>query len=235
MLAAPANLRHDSAMRVLRLFLILAVLLCLPFIVWGDRFEAWFTGDAAVQWLRQYGAWGWVAGIGLLISDLILPVPATAVISALGYLYGVAMGGTIGAVGSLLSGVAAYGLCRWIGPGMARRLAGGADLNRYEAVFRRSGWWLVALSRWLPLLPEVVACLAGLSRMKSRTFLASLACGSVPLGFVYAAIGAAGQDRPALALTLSAVLPAALILAGKKWLAPATAAEDPAAERPSEK
>ena len=104
--------------------------------------------------------------------------------------------------------------------GVARRLAGEADLQRYEALFSRSGWWLVALSRWMPLLPEVIACLAGMSRMKARTFFLSLACGSLPLGFVYAAIGAAGQDRPTLALALSAIVPGLLILVGKRWLTP---------------
>ncbi len=205
-------------MRVWRLFLILAVVLCLPFIFWGDKFEAWFTGDAAIQWLRGLGAWGWLAGIGLLISDLLLPVPATAVISALGFVYGFWIGGLVGTVGSFLSGVVAYHLTQAMGPRMAARLAGEEDLKKHQALFARSGWWIVALSRWLPLLPEVIACLAGLSRMPVRKFYLSLACGSLPLGFAYAAIGAAGQDRPALALTLSAALPAVLILAGRKWL-----------------
>lgn len=201
-----------------RLFLILTVVLCVPFVIWGDRFEAWFTGDAAVQWLRGLGAWGWIAGIGLLIGDLLLPVPATAVIGALGFVYGFAVGAAVGAAGSFLSGALAYGLTRALGPAFAAKLAGEAELRRYEGLFERSGWWIVALSRWLPLLPEVVACLAGMSRMPARKFFASLAVGSVPLGVVYAAIGAAGQDRPGLALGLSAALPAVFILLGRRWL-----------------
>jgi uncharacterized membrane protein YdjX (TVP38/TMEM64 family) len=76
----------------------------------------------------------------------------------------------------------------------------------------------VALSRWLPLLPEVIACLAGLTRMPLRTFTLSLAVGSVPMGFVYAAIGAAGQSRPGLALSLSIIVPAVMYLAVHKRL-----------------
>jgi uncharacterized membrane protein YdjX (TVP38/TMEM64 family) len=66
---------------------------------------------------------------------------------------------------------------------------------------------LVVISRWLPLFPEVIACMAGLVRMPARLFLLALACGSLPLGFVYVGIGATGIERPALALGLSAGFP----------------------------
>lgn len=73
-------------------------------------------------------------------------------------------------------------------------------------------------SRCLPLLPEVVACLAGLTRMPFYPFVLSLACGCLPLGFIYAAIGAAGQDNPGLALSLSVAIPAALWAFVQLWL-----------------
>ena len=70
--------------RLLTTSIILAVVLCLPFLIWGDQFMQWFTGDAAIQWIRGWGAWGWLAVIGLLMSDLFLPIPATPVMSAAG-------------------------------------------------------------------------------------------------------------------------------------------------------
>jgi uncharacterized membrane protein YdjX (TVP38/TMEM64 family) len=212
------SLNSLSVMRLLRLFLILALVVLIPFVIWGGRFEAWFTGDAAVAWLRGLGAWGWLGGIGLLMADLFLPVPGTAVMSALGFLYGPWTGGLISTAGSFLSGSLAYALTRWINPRWAGKLAGEEALRQYHDLFARRGVWIVALSRWLPVLPEVVACLAGLSRMPSRRFFAALACGTVPLGFAFAAIGAAGQKNPVLAIVLSALVPAGLMLAGRKWL-----------------
>ena len=114
--------------------------------------------------------------------------------------------------------MAGYGLCRAFGRGVAVRLAGEAELTRHETLFQRSGPWLVAGSRWLPLLPEVITCLAGLTRMPARVFATSLACGAVPMGFVYAAIGAAGQERPKLALSLSLLVPPLLWLAVRPML-----------------
>lgn len=205
-------------MRLLAIALALAVLLLVPFVFWGGEFARSFSGDAAIAWIRGWGAWSGVAVVLLLMSDLVLPIPATPVISAAGYLHGAWIGGLIGACGSFASGMLGYALCRAFGHGIAHRLAGGEALARNEALFRRSGPWLVAASRWLPLLPEVIACLAGLTAMPLRVFAAALACGSVPLGFVYAAIGASGQEHPQLAMTLSLVAPPLLWLAVRRFL-----------------
>lgn len=205
-------------MRLLWLALAFAALLAVPFVCFGERFESWFIGDAAVRTLRDCGSWAWAAIIGLLMADLVLPLPGTALISAGGYVYGSFLGGLLGAAGSFFSGMIAYLLCRRFGRGVAARLAGAADLARGEALFQQRGAWLVALSRALPLLPEVVACLAGVTRMPLRRFALSLACGCVPIGFIYAAIGAAGQDRPALALALSILIPAVLWIGAQGWL-----------------
>jgi len=48
--------------------------------------------------------------------------------------------------------------------------------------------------------------------MHPRVFLGALACGAVPVGFVYAGIGAAGQRHPRLALVLSVLIPPVLWL-----------------------
>ena len=200
-------------MRVLRLFLILAVLVLFPFLVWGGKFMALFEGEAARKFVLDCGAWGWLVVIGLLIGDLFLPIPATGVMSAAGYVYGPWIGGLISVTGSFLSGMLAFALCRRLGHRAARWLAGEKGLAENEAVFRRSGPWLIALSRWLPILPEVIACLAGLTRMRTRVFVAALLCGTVPMGFCYAAVGAMFTREPAWALGLSVALPVVLWLA----------------------
>ncbi|MCB1065950.1 MAG: VTT domain-containing protein [Verrucomicrobiae bacterium] len=198
-------------MRLLWIFLILAVLVLIPFGIWGEDFQSLFSRESAVRWLEDFGPWAWMAGIGLLVADLFLPVPGTAVISALGYVYGFWWGGLIGATGSMLGGLLAYGLCRRLGHRAAEWITGKEDLEKGEHLFQgTAGGFIVALSRWLPVMPEVIACLAGLTRMPLGRFVGALTCGSIPLGFAFAAIGSAGHDRPGLALLLSAVVPAIL-------------------------
>jgi len=213
-----AGAKPQRAWRLIWVALGLAVLLIVPFLIWGKEFSGWFNAKAAILRLRTWGPLGGLAVVGLLMADLFLPVPTTGVMSAAGYLYGTLVGGAYSALGSFLSGLLAYGLCLCFGRKAARRLAGAKDLARGEALFRRRGAWLVALSRCLPVLPEAISCLAGITRMPFRIYLISLACGSLPLGFVYAAIGAAGQDRPRLALGLSLAVPAALWTMVELWL-----------------
>jgi uncharacterized membrane protein YdjX (TVP38/TMEM64 family) len=193
-------------------FLLLALIVLIPFLIWGSGFERSFSQEGAVAWLAGHGRWASVAGILLLMSDLVLPIPATAVMAALGFVYGPIVGGLIATLGSFLSGALAYTLCRRFGRPVAVRLLGAEELADAERLFDRVGGWLVVLSRWLPVFPEVIACMAGLARMRPWPFFAALVCGSAPLGFVFAAVGHAGVDHPFLAIALSAGLPPLLWL-----------------------
>lgn len=204
-----------------RVLLVSAALVLLgaivPYLIWGDALEAAFSVEGARAWMSGYGAGAGLAGIGLLVADLLLPIPSTLVMSALGLAYGTWLGGLYAAAGTMLAGLVAYALSRWLGRPLALRLAGEEGLRAGEGLFARGGAWLVAGSRCLPILPEAVACLAGLHRMPFRSFLFALACGSVPTGFLFAGIGALGQAEPAWALGLSVVVPVALWLAARRW------------------
>ena len=136
----------------------------------------------------------------------------------MGLIYGWFVGGLLASAGSFLAGLTAYFACRLLGRPAALWLAGEESLRRGEELFSRRGGWLVALSRWMPVLPEAIACLAGLVKMNLRTYLISLTCGSLPVGFAFAAIGALGKTSPEVAVLLSAVLPIMLWFGAQRWL-----------------
>lgn len=207
-------------MRLLWIFIGLGVLFTIPFLIWGDAMEVAFSSEAAIHWLKGFEKWAWLAAIGLLFLDFILPVPGTAVMSALGYVYGPILGGLIASGGSILAGWFAYGLCRLLGKQAAIRLLGQKDYARGVALFSNAGGWIVAISRWLPLIPEIVACMAGLTRMPPLKFTIALACGSIPLGFVFAYIGSTGGDNPTLAIVLSVGIPPLLWFVSQRLIRP---------------
>ncbi len=190
--------------------LAIAVLVIIPFVLWDDRLEALFSGGGAVGELEKYGAWAWAAGIVLLILDLFLPVPGSAVMGGLGILYGPVLGAFLSFVGTTLAGMLGYGIGRWLGRPAVHRLMGPQATEQGETLFTRAGGWIVALSRWLPVLPEVIACIAGVSRMRPAVFLAALVCGTLPLSIAFATIGHLGADRPILTLLICMVIPVIL-------------------------
>lgn len=194
-------------MRLLLLFLGLAAIVLVIFFIWGDALMALFTQEGTIAWLKGYGYWAWAAAVVLLMADLILPLPATLIMAALGFFYGPLVGGLISACGSFLAGSFGYWLCWFMGEGAAIKLLGEKDFARGKKLSGNIGGWVVALSRWLPVFPEVIACMAGLTRMPPRYFHTALLCGSLPLGFVYAYVGTTGVTHPVLAIVLSAGLP----------------------------
>jgi uncharacterized membrane protein YdjX (TVP38/TMEM64 family) len=149
-------------------------------------------------------------GILLLLVDLLLPIPGTIVMSALGVVYGFWIGGLIATIGSMLAGILGYGVGRFFDEKFAKRWLGEKDFEKGRSLFDKSGAWVVAVSRALPILPEVIACMAGLLRMPFGKFVIALACGSIPMGFLFAWIGAIGRDQPAWGLAFSLGVPAVL-------------------------
>jgi uncharacterized membrane protein YdjX (TVP38/TMEM64 family) len=166
----------------------------------------------AVFMLREYDSWAWALGIALIWADLVLPVPQTAVIAALGIIYGTVFGGLLGSVGLISGGLLGYALMRTSARRFVDRLVGRQALHKLQSLFDRAGAWAIILTRSLPYsVPEAIVFLAGLAGMPMGKFTIALTVGSVPTAFVFAAIGAGWADRPILALIVSYVLPMLLL------------------------
>jgi uncharacterized membrane protein YdjX (TVP38/TMEM64 family) len=168
--------------------------------------------NAAVLTLREYESWAWAAGIALIWADVALPVPQTAVIAALGIIYGTLLGGLLGSIGLITGGLLGYALMRTSARRVVQRFAKARSLQRMERVFEQRGAWAIVLTRSFPYsVAEIMVFLAGLAGMPMGKFIAALTLGSVPIAFAFAAIGAGWADLPLLALVVSYVLPVLLL------------------------
>jgi uncharacterized membrane protein YdjX (TVP38/TMEM64 family) len=158
--------------------------------------------------LREYESWAWAIGIALIWADVVMPIPQTAVIAALGIIYGTLLGGLLGSLGLITGGLLGYGLMRTSARHLVQRLVGHQSLHRMERLFSRNGAWAIILTRGLShSVPEVMVFLAGLAGMPLGKLIAALTIGSVPTAFVFAAIGAGWADQPILVLAVSYMLP----------------------------
>jgi uncharacterized membrane protein YdjX (TVP38/TMEM64 family) len=212
-------------MRLLLLLLVPAAVLLVPFLLLSGWLDAALGGPQLAALLADAGLWAWLVGIALLVADLALPILATAVMAALGAIYGPLLGGLLAAIGSFLSGAIAYLLCRRLGQRAALWLLGERELRRATALANRHGGWLVALSRAPPLLPEAVACAAGLAGMRPAPFFAALLCGAVPMGFAFAALGKLGSGQPIATILVAVLLPVLLWPLARRLIAAADVQE----------
>lgn len=185
-------------MRTIICFLGFVVFGLILFFVISDAF-------VSTTWLKSLGPWAWVVAIGLLIADIFLPIPTTLIITVMGQKYGPVLGGLIGTLGSFSAGLVAYGLTRMLGRRFARWLLGN-ELEGVERFYANSGSFAVACSRWLPLLPEAISCMAGLARMPFGKYCLSLLCGAIPMCFAYAALAEISTNE-AVPLVISILLP----------------------------
>ncbi len=194
-------------LKVLAIAVLLAAVCLLGFEVWGEDFERLFSQEACVAWFARIRPWAWAVAVGLLVVDLFLPVPATGVMAALGSVYGPVLGALVGATGSALAGLLGYGLARLGGRPLVRWMASDREMERFQTFFDRWGGLAIIVSRILPILPEVVAVLAGLARMRLRRFVLALALGTVPTAALFAVLGHVSRAEPWYGMVVAVVVP----------------------------
>src|SRR5678815_825922 len=115
-------------------------------------------------WMRHGGVVAACIGVGLLIADVVLPVPSSIVMVAHGALFGVLWGTMLSLVGSV--GAAVFGF----------------------AIGRRGGTLAIIVTRPVPLLAETVAIMAGASSMSWRAIILASIAGSLPPALLYACL-----------------------------------------------
>ena len=197
-------------MRLIGLALALCIFFLLAWWMFGSGLEQAWDMRGLVGRFDEAKDWAWLIGLGLLLADLLLPIPGTIVMSALGAVYGFWLGGLIASVGSMLAGMLGYGVGKFFKESFSRKWLGERDFERGKAMFGRNGAWVVAVSRAVPILPEVLTCMAGLLRMPFGKFCLALACGAVPMGFLFAWIGTVSGGNPEWGLAFSLGVPAVL-------------------------
>ena len=165
--------------------------------------------------LREHsgsGAWVGLVIFGLLAGDLILPIPSSIVMTLSGYFLGAFTGTLVSFGGAMASALLGFGLCRRFGQKAFNRLIGQDDVSRVERILGQYGAWAIIFSRSVPMLTEVMSCLAGLGRMRFPLFLGLSIAGTLPLCCVYAWAGSKSQQTPTgigWAVVLAFVIPAA--------------------------
>jgi uncharacterized membrane protein YdjX (TVP38/TMEM64 family) len=163
-------------------------------------------------WLSHGGAAAAVVGVGLLVADVLLPVPSSLVMVAHGALFGVVVGTLLSLTGSVGAALFGFAIGRR-GGRMMERLVTPSERERADRMLKRWGALAIIVTRPVPLLAETVAIMAGTSSLGwGRVTLAALA-GSLPPALLYAITGASVANLQNTTLVFGLVI----LIAGAFW------------------
>lgn len=200
-----ATCRH-----LVRQLLLIAAILAIPivpFLFFGERLETRIT-----DWLDDELSPGTVAiaVIGLLASDILLPVPSSVLSTLAGHALGFWGGTGASWCGMTLGAVIAFWLVRIFGRPLARWLSSDQELERTDALAARWGVFVLVLARPIPVLAEASVLLMGTTRLGWWQFLTAVGLSNFGLAAAYAALG----ERVQLPIAIAASIVLPLLAAG---------------------
>lgn len=155
-----------------------------------------------------------VVGVGLLVADVLLPIPSSGVMIAQGAAFGFALGSILSLIGGTGATLAAYLVgCR--SQRLVDRLVSVEQQRSAAELLERHGVWAIIATRPVPMFAETVAILAGTTNaMAWWKVTAAGAVGNLVPAMAYAAVGAYAASFVNGGLVFAGVL----LLAAVAWL-----------------
>lgn len=164
-------------------------------------------------WMKHGGGLAAGLGVGLLIADVLLPVPSSVVMVAHGTLFGVVVGTLLSLLGSVVAALFGFAIGRRGGK-LLDRVVTPAEQSRANQLLARWGALAIIVTRPIPLLAETVAIMSGASSLGWGTVALASFVGSLPPALLYALTGAAVANFRNASLMFGVVL----LVAGLFWL-----------------
>lgn len=200
---------------MLPMIVILAIPI-VPFLLFGRRFE-----QQLAEWRKNPPPAPAVAAVvvGLLATDVFLPIPSSVVATLSGYQLGAAWGTLAAWAGMSLGAVIGFALARSLGPRFVEWMTRQQDRERTQILADRYGPLLLVLGRGVPVLAEASVLLLGMHGLSWRRFLPPTLLANLGLALAYAVFGEVAERNALLplALAVSVALPVLLVVAFRAW------------------
>lgn len=197
---------------LLKLIVIIASIFAVTFVVVKttgvlsiEKVEHWLTAAKSVSPI--YVA---ILVVCLLFIDLFIAVPTLTIIILAGYFLGASLGAISALLGVWLAGITGYLLSKKYGSRLLSLLLKDKE-QQQQAInsFKTYGFTMILLSRASPILPEVTACLSGMTGMPFSRFIIAWFISSTPYALIAAYAGSISSiENPKPALITAIVLTA---------------------------
>lgn len=174
----------------------------LPFLAFGSRFEGWL--EKTVHGVVDPGT-AFLLVVGLLSTDVLLPIPSSVLSTLGGEVLGFALGTLASFIGLTLGALIGFGLARVAGRPLVQRWISPEDLARIDRLTERMGSAVLIVTRPVPIFAEAAVLLFGATDLPWRRLLLPVALTNLAIAAAYSALG--NWAHLPVALTLSVALP----------------------------
>lgn len=197
--------------------LVLALIL-VPFFLFADWFDALVARLASGQTSTSFTV---IAMVGLLGSDVVLPIPSSIVSAAAGVLLGFWRAVAVIWVGMTISCMVGYAIGA-SSASAAKRFVGTDGLTRASALAESYGDMMIVVSRPVPVLAEASIIFAGVVGTPFRRFFVMTSWANLGIALGYAALGAFSMQLESFVVALVGALavPGLAMLGARLWLGP---------------
>ncbi|HHB77953.1 MAG TPA: DedA family protein [Saprospiraceae bacterium] len=126
----------------------------------------------------------------LLITDLMVTVPTMTIIGLAGYFLGFSYGLLASMAGLMAAGIIGYELGALFGQRfLSLLLKNKKQQDQAKSSFARHGSMMIILARAVPMLPEISAYLAGMTKMPFRKFIVAWFLNTLPYSLLISYAG----------------------------------------------
>jgi uncharacterized membrane protein YdjX (TVP38/TMEM64 family) len=151
-------------------------------------------------------------GVGLLIVDVLIPVPSSIVMTAQGAMFGIVTGTLLSMIGSIGAAIVGFAIGRR-GSSLIARFVSPEERAASNRLLDRWGTLALIVTRPVPILAETTAIIAGTSSITFGKALLGITIGAFPASLIYAIAGAYATSVASGILVFILVL----ALAGLVW------------------
>jgi uncharacterized membrane protein YdjX (TVP38/TMEM64 family) len=178
------------------------------------------------EYLLGFGWWAPVISTVLqILTSVIAPLPSFVLAFVNAMLFGLWWGALLTWTTALLAAAICFAMARVLGRPVVERFVPRGALESTDRFFLRHGVLAVLVARLIPFVnPDVLSYAAGLTNMRWRLFMLSIAVGSLPSTLLYSYLGSRGVTAVGWLLIPLVVL-GLLTLAGALLRRPAARAE----------
>ncbi len=175
------------------IFLIVISMVLLFYNYFVDRtFIYTLVADLFVNPIHQLGFVGIFLFIAVMaIQGLLVPIPSEIILLSTGMIWGWALGGFFGIIGSMAAALLCFYISKKGGRPLVKKFVGENAINMADDLIQKYGIKVIIISRFIPFISfDVISYASGLVDIDVKTYSVGTLIGSIFRAFFYSIWGA---------------------------------------------